>query len=112
MHDIKLLETCKKCGANLTLMSSIRCEDGTSWLVKRCLNCGGHQIVNDDGSCSIEEVTRLYESAEDKDYCEWCKDFNGIELQTFTIHGLRRTAVSYCPRCGKKLDNKVKDNLT
>jgi len=40
MKDIKLLEVCERCGEHLTLMESIRVEDGTLWAVKRCLNCG------------------------------------------------------------------------
>ena len=50
MEDIKLLEKCPKCGEHLTLMGSIRVErpdekdelDGSEWLVKRCLKCGGY----------------------------------------------------------------------
>lgn len=41
MEDIKLLETCPKCGEHITLMGSIR-EDNTLWAVKRCLKCGGY----------------------------------------------------------------------
>ena len=52
MEDIELLEQCQKCGENLTLMSSIRVDrpnemtslDGSEWLVKRCLNCGGYPV--------------------------------------------------------------------
>lgn len=50
MQDIKLLETCGKCGANLTLMESQRHPEGDMWLVKRCLECGGHPV---------EEVVKL-----------------------------------------------------
>lgn len=39
MKDIILLETCEKCGGNLTLMESVRTDDGSLWLVKRCLHC-------------------------------------------------------------------------
>lgn len=51
MQDIKLLETCKKCSENLTLMESVQYPEGTVWAVKRCLNCGGH---------GIEPVVRLH----------------------------------------------------
>ena len=51
MKDILLAETCKKCGKNLTLMESMRMPEGTSWLVKRCLSCGGHPV---------EEVIQLF----------------------------------------------------
>lgn len=55
MNDIKILEMCTYCGSLLTLMESIRTEDGTLWLVKRCLRCASHPV---------EEVARLYQ--EDK----------------------------------------------
>jgi hypothetical protein len=51
MQDIKLLETCKQCGDNLTLMESQRHPEGTLWAVKRCLKCGGH---------TVEEVVQLH----------------------------------------------------
>ena len=50
MEDIKILETCNNCGANLTLMESVRHPEGTLWAVKRCLSCGGH---------AVEEVAQL-----------------------------------------------------
>lgn len=52
MKDIKLLETCEKCGKPLILMASVRHPEGTLWIVKRCLECGGHPV---------EEVERLYD---------------------------------------------------
>jgi hypothetical protein len=39
MKDTLLLEKCPFCGEHLTLMNSIRVEDGSEWLVKRCLSC-------------------------------------------------------------------------
>ena len=42
MNDIGLLERCDKCGGHLTLMESISNDDGSLWLVKRCLVCYGH----------------------------------------------------------------------
>lgn len=54
MIDIKLLEQCSKCGENLTLMESINTDNNELWLVKRCLNCGGHFK---DGQ--VEEVVRV-----------------------------------------------------
>lgn len=51
MKDMLLLETCPKCGEHLTLMSSIRVEDGQVWIVKRCLSCY---------SFPVEEVERLW----------------------------------------------------
>ena len=59
MKDIELLETCEKCGAHLTLMASGRIDDHSVWLVKRCLNCGGHFVTNPDGSMSVEEVVKI-----------------------------------------------------
>ena len=55
MKDIKLLETCEKCGEHLTLMESIgypaTSETGELWAVKRCLKCFSHPV---------EEVVRLH----------------------------------------------------
>jgi rRNA maturation protein Nop10 len=51
MKDILVLEVCSNCGSHLTLMSSIRVEDGTEWLVKRCLTCGCYPL---------EEVERVW----------------------------------------------------
>jgi len=42
MKDIGLLEQCDKCGGHLTLMESVSNDDGSLWLVKRCLMCYGH----------------------------------------------------------------------
>lgn len=39
MQDILLNEICDKCKKQLTLMESVRTEDGSLWLVKRCLSC-------------------------------------------------------------------------
>lgn len=50
MKDINLLETCKNCGKNLTLMESVRISDHSLWAVKRCLECGSHPV---------EEVSEL-----------------------------------------------------
>jgi len=44
MKDIVLAEKCEACGADLTLMESIRMPEGSTWLVKRCLHCGGHPV--------------------------------------------------------------------
>jgi hypothetical protein len=45
MRDIKLLETCSYCKANLTLMESIRADNANDvYAVKRCLNCGGYPV--------------------------------------------------------------------
>jgi rRNA maturation protein Nop10 len=44
MNDIKLLEICPVCGSNITLMESVRVEDGQLCLVKRCLNCFQYPI--------------------------------------------------------------------
>lgn len=53
MQDIKLLETCERCGENLTLMESQRTDqDYSLWLVKRCLKCGSHLL---------EEVVQIVE---------------------------------------------------
>lgn len=49
MEDILLEKKCKKCGANITLMTSCRGKDDevltNSYLVERCLNCGQHPIT-------------------------------------------------------------------
>jgi len=41
MKDIPIYEFCPHCGNHLTIMLSIRHPEGTTWLVKRCLSCGG-----------------------------------------------------------------------
>jgi predicted nucleic-acid-binding Zn-ribbon protein len=64
MEDIKLLEKCPSCQENLTLMESIRVDppdrktimDGQTFLVKRCLKCGGYPC---------EEVVAVYDSEDD-----------------------------------------------
>ena len=45
MEDIKLLETCKRCGEHITLMESINMRTSKHMLVKRCLNCGQYPLV-------------------------------------------------------------------
>lgn len=50
MKDMLILETCPHCGNHLTLMESVRVEDGTLWAVKRCLSCHTYPV---------EEVVRL-----------------------------------------------------
>jgi hypothetical protein len=52
LKDIKLLETCGKCGDNLTLMESVNMDDNKLYAVKRCLACGQYPV---------EEVVRLAE---------------------------------------------------
>jgi len=43
--DIKLLEACNTCGANITLMASINTDTDRTMLVKRCLKCGNYPLV-------------------------------------------------------------------
>ena len=52
MKDIKLVEKCNHCGANLMLMGSIAVSidkddpnDGKTFLVKKCLNCGEYPVT-------------------------------------------------------------------
>lgn len=45
MDDIKILETCPKCGEHLTLMESISMIDNNPYLVKRCLKCGEYPVT-------------------------------------------------------------------
>lgn len=45
MKDIKLQETCPKCGENITLMESISMVDNCLYLVKRCLKCDNYPMV-------------------------------------------------------------------
>lgn len=53
MNDIELKQACDACGQSLTLMESVRGDgSGQLWLVKRCLNCGGHPVA---------EVARLHQ---------------------------------------------------
>ena len=45
MKDIKLVEKCKTCNNNLTLMGSVRADESRKvFLVKRCLSCGSHPV--------------------------------------------------------------------
>lgn len=44
MRDMKLLDTCKRCKGNLTIMESVREHDNQVCLVIRCLNCFEHPL--------------------------------------------------------------------
>lgn len=48
-------------------------------------------------------VEALTEKLKREQGCNWCKEFKGIELSGFTMHGTKRTTVYFCPNCGKKL---------
>jgi len=52
MEDLKILRMCTECGKTLTLMESCRGDESseTSYLVIRCLYCGGYPV---------EEIARL-----------------------------------------------------
>ena len=102
MQDIKLLEKCKKCEENLTLMESQRHPEGTLWTVKRCLNCGGHPV---------EEVTRLYSEIEEN-ACKMQVPIKPafVDDTEFTCPTCGKTTEDYdvtilkvCPECGQKL---------
>lgn len=102
MKDIKLLETCEKCGEHLTLMESQRVEDSTLWAVKRCLKCGGPPV---------EEVVRLYSKIEEdalnkqipmQAYYEYDDEFI-CPACSFEDDGYDVKTLKVCPECGQKL---------
>jgi len=102
MQDMKLLETCEKCGENLTLMESQRHPEGTLWAVKRCLKCGGHpveevvRLVTDieDSACKKQIPMKAYYEYDDEFTCPACNyEDDGYDVKTLKV----------CPECGQKL---------
>lgn len=50
--DIKLLETCERCGANVSLTKGTKANDNGLYAVKRCLECGAPPIEKVARLCS------------------------------------------------------------
>jgi transcription elongation factor Elf1 len=102
MKDIKLLETCNKCGEHLTLMESQRVGDGTLWVVKRCLHCGGHPVEEvarllsdiEENACKKQIPMQAYYEYDDEFTCPAC----GFEDDGYDVKRLK-----VCPDCGQKL---------
>lgn len=102
MKDIKILETCEICGENLILMESQRYPEGTLWMVKRCLQCGGHQVEEvarlystmEDDACKKQIPMQAYYEYDDEFICPACNfEEDGRDVKTYKVF----------PNCGQKL---------
>lgn len=38
--------------------------------------------------------------------CGWCKQFAGVPLRGFTMHGCESIVVKFCPNCGRNLEEQ------